>query len=58
MCVIFAFKAPIFDIRDAGEFHLSCGRSYKAKEGDFLSSRSMGGLPEKIFDKRMQMVHS
>ena len=41
-------------------FHLSCRG--KAKDANFLSSRSRGGggrgLPEKIFEKRMQMVHS
>ena len=62
LCVIFAFKSPIFyiHVRDAEIFHLSCRG--KAKEGNFLSSRSRGGgvrgLREKIFEKRMQMVHS
>ena len=41
-------------------FHLSCRG--KAKEGNFLSSHSKGGgrgvSPRKIFEKRMQMVHS
>ena len=34
LCVIFAFKAPIFRYTWCGRiFHLSCRRSYQAKEG-------------------------
>ena len=43
-CVIFAFKSPIFYIQMyvmRENFHLSCRG--KDKEGNFLSSRSMGG---------------
>ena len=32
-CVIFAFKAPIFDIRDVGEFSPELRGSYKVKRG-------------------------
>ena len=57
----FAFKSPIAEIRDTGEFHLSCRGSYKAQEGSFfLFSRSKGGRghPEKISEKMMLMDHS
>ena len=51
-------RSSIYVMRE--NFHLSC--KGKAKEGNYLSSCRRGGggrgLPEKIFEKRMQMVHS
>ena len=51
-------RSSIYASRE--NFHLSCRGSYKAKEGSFypLAARGGRGLPEIIFEKWMQMVHS